>query len=285
MEIKIQYKEEKSEKLGKFLRSRGISASLINSLKYLPGGICVNGERAYTGRVLAKGDRVTLDTRLVQQKGKVSPERGNLEILYEDENYMVVNKPRGMACHPSFTRPCGTLANFFVGLWQDRGQDKICRILTRLDRPTSGAVLIALDKYAAAGTVVSKEYTAVVTGQFPFPRGAIYRPISLKEGSVIEREISPWGKPSATFYRRIKSGKNYTLLSVFPKTGRTHQIRVHFSYIGHPLAGDDLYGGKMADIGRVALHCRRVTFLSGGKEVRVEAPIPADIENLAEKIL
>ena len=174
----------------------------------------------------------------------------------------MLEKPPRLAVHPTLNYPLGTLANGYAAWAAQRGNSPVFRPVNRIDKDTSGLVLAAQNGYAApllAGRV-EKLYYAVVEGELPLGPGVIDAPIGRQGGSIIGRCVTPDGKPSRTEYTILKAENGLSLAACVPVTGRTHQIRVHFASIGHPLAGDDLYGGSRARIGRQALHCARQTF-------------------------
>lgn len=279
---------ENKMRLNIFLRHSGVSAALIKKLKFLPDGILVNGEKKNTDYILSAGEAVEINTTDEDMDSTVIVQSGPLDIVYQDDCCMVVNKPYDVPCHPSFNHPTDTIANYFMGYWQKKGQAKICRVINRLDKNTSGLVLIALDPHSAEKLKgkVDKTYTAIAQGRFEKDYGIIDRPIARQQESIITRCVREDGQRAVTEYFVRKCDDNFTLADIKLHTGRTHQIRVHFSYIGHPLAGDDLYGGSIEHINRHALHCSRLTFPSPetGKTVDIQAPLPADMALLEEKI-
>ena len=289
MNYKFQVKESENKmRLNIFLRHSGVSAALIKKLKFLPDGILVNGEKKNTDYMLSAGETVEINTTDEDMDSTVIVQSGPLDIVYQDDCCMVVNKPYDVPCHPSFNHPTDTIANYFMGYWQEKGQAKICRVINRLDKNTSGLVLIALDPHSAEKLKgkVDKTYTAIAQGRFEKDHGIIDRPIARQQESIITRCVREDGQRAVTEYFVRKCDDNFTLADIKLHTGRTHQIRVHFSYIGHPLAGDDLYGGSIEHINRHALHCSRLTFPSPetGKTVDIQAPLPADMALLEEKI-
>lgn len=289
MNYKFQVKESENKmRLNIFLRHSGVSAALIKKLKFLPDGILVNGEKKNTDYILSAGEAVEINTTDEDMDSTVIVQSGPLDIVYQDDCCMVVNKPYDVPCHPSFNHPTDTIANYFMGYWQKKGQAKICRVINRLDKNTSGLVLIALDPHSAEKLKgkVDKTYTAIAQGRFEKDYGIIDRPIARQQESIITRCVREDGQRAVTEYFVRKCDDNFTLADIKLHTGRTHQIRVHFSYIGHPLAGDDLYGGSIEHINRHALHCSRLTFPSPetGKTVDIQAPLPADMALLEEKI-
>ena len=275
-------------RLNIFLRNNGVSAALIKKIKFLPDGILVNGEKKNTDHLLCAGDSVEINTSDDNMDSTVIVQQGHLDIVYQDDCCMVVNKPYDLPCHPSFNHPTDTIANYFMGYWQALGQNKICRVINRLDKNTSGLVLIALDAHSAEQLKgkVEKTYTAIAQGRFEKDYDIIDRPIARQQESIITRCVREDGQRAVTEYWVKKADDNFTLADVRLHTGRTHQIRVHFSHIGHPLAGDDLYGGSLNAINRHALHCSRLCFTSPatGNEVTISAPLPADMAKLVENM-
>lgn len=279
---------EHNMRLNIFLRSKNVSAALIRKIKFLPDGIMVNGIKQNADYMLSSGDMVEINTSDEDMSSTVIVQQGHLDILYQDDCCMVVNKPYDVPCHPSFNHPTDTIANYFMGYWRARGENKICRVINRLDRNTSGLVLIALDAHTAQQLKgkVEKTYTAIAQGCFEKDHDIINRPIARQQESIITRCVREDGQQAVTEYWVKKKDRNFTLADICLHTGRTHQIRVHFSHIGHPLAGDDLYGGSLAEMQRHALHCSRLSFVSpaSGSRVTVTSPLPEDMALLAEKI-
>lgn len=289
MNFRFHVKEDEDHtRLNVFLRQSGVSAAQIKKLKFQPRGILVNGEKKNTDYYLKAGDVVEINTTDDDMDSTVIVQSGPLDIVYLDDCCMVVNKPYDMPCHPSFNHPTDTIANYFMGYWREKGQTKICRVINRLDRNTSGLVLIALDAHTAQQLKggVEKTYTAIAQGRFENVHGIIDRPIARQQESIITRCVREDGQRAVTEYWVKKSDDNFTICDIRLHTGRTHQIRVHFSHIGHPLEGDDLYGGSLAHINRHALHCSRLTFVSPATQhaVTVLSPLPQDMEYLETKI-
>lgn len=279
---------ENKMRLNIFLRENGVSAALIKKIKFLPDGILVNGEKKNTDHILSSGDSVEINTSDDNMDSTVIVQQGHLDIVYQDDCCMVVNKPFDLPCHPSFNHPTDTIANYFMGYWQALGQTKICRVINRLDKNTSGLVLIALDAHSAEKLKgkVEKTYTAIAQGRFEKDHDIIDRPIARQQESIITRCVRADGQRAVTEYWVKKASDSFTLADIRLHTGRTHQIRVHFSHIGHPLAGDDLYGGSLEEINRHALHCSSLSFVSPatGNEVTISVPLPQDMAKLAENI-
>ena len=283
----IVTEEYKEEKLGNFLRKQGFSSRLIKQLKYVQNGLMVNGQYSYTNRILQAGD--TVQVTMPQKATELIPENIPLDIVFENEYIMVVNKPAGIVVHPTFKYPGGTLGNGYIYLMSERGiEQPVFYPVMRLDRNTSGLVLLAKSSFAASfyRKGISKTYIALLEGELKENEGSITTSIGYAENSFVKRQVNGEGeKESRTDYKVMHCGNGYTLVEVYPKTGRTHQIRVHFSSIGHPLAGDDFYGGSTKEINRQALHCYKLAFVHPftKDEITITAQIPEDIQSLIDK--
>ena len=208
-----------------------------------------------------------------------------IEVLYEDEDIVVFNKPVHMPVHPSKNHQTDTVANFCAAKY---GNAKF-HVVGRLDMDTSGIIVIGKHSHAAAVLTKNggeKEYIAIVEGKLEEPKGIIDAPIDDSDPAVHKSFIAPTGQPSVTEYETVAEGKDFTVVKVLPKTGRTHQIRVHFAYIGHPLCGDELYGGSLEHIDRQALHRGRMKFEHPitGEMLEFRTSLPEDMESLLEKI-
>ena len=210
-----------------------------NEIKNIMNNYYINSVVANTGDgTVNTGDIVILqfqDTKILEPNFRLC-----VPIAFENENLVVFDKPVGMPVHPSIKHQGDTLGNFFAAKYPDI----TFRPVNRLDRDTSGLCITAKNAFAAAAlqNSVKKVYYAVVTGYID-GEGIIDVPIAREKDSIIKRTVRQDGQRAVTHYKAIKSGKKYSLIEIKLETGRTHQIRVHFAYIGHPLAGDDLYGG------------------------------------------
>lgn len=277
-EIALLVDSEKEQQLQSFLLGRkGVSRRLLTKLKRINGGITRNGEPIRSIDTVFPGDEIILR---LEDGGALEPNGSlNVPIAFENESLVVFDKPGGMPVHPSIKHQGDTLGNFFAY----RYPELTFRPVNRLDRDTSGLCIVAKDAYAAKMLQGSckKVYFAAAHG-IPEERGTIDAPIARMQESIILRCVREDGKPSVTDYIRMNIGERYSLMEVRPRTGRTHQIRVHFAFIGHPLAGDDMYGGSREDIGRQALHCGEITFTEpvSGEEITVISPIPDDMKKL-----
>lgn len=275
---KIVLEVSRQAKLEDFLiKDAGVSKRLISRLKRTENGITRNGSLIRTIDTVDAGDIVILqfqDTKILEPNFRLG-----VPIAFENENLVVFDKPVGMPVHPSIKHQGDTLGNFFAAKYPDI----TFRPVNRLDRDTSGLCIIAKNAFAAAAlqNSVKKVYYAVVTGYID-GEGTIDAPIAREKDSIIKRIVSDEGQRAVTHYKAIKSGKKYSLIEIKLETGRTHQIRVHFAYIGYPLAGDDLYGGSTDDICCQALHCGCLCFGEPltGKEITVTSPLRDDIQKL-----
>lgn len=269
-----------------YLRRRGFSRGLLTKLKQQENGLLCNGKHIRTVDTLCCGD--TLEVNLCD-KSEIIPNLDlNVPITYEDNDVVVFSKPAFMAVHPSVCHYKDTLANYFSALYPDIA----FRCVNRLDRNTSGLVVTAKNRPAASLLTggecrPKKTYYALVQGDLSAEYGCcgeIVAPVARVSDSIITREVRPDGKYAHTVFKVIESSQQRSLVEIALVTGRTHQIRVHFSHIGHPLLGDELYGGDMSLINRQALHCGRAEFIHPvtRKKIVVNAPLPDDMRVLVQ---
>lgn len=226
----------------------GVSSGLMNRAKWA-GNILVNGQNQHTDYPVRSGDRVTV--LMPETPESYAPEAGSLDILYEDEWFLTVDKPAGMLIHPSRSCNSGTLANFVVGYYAAKGELSAFHPLTRLDRDTFGIVLIAKNSHIHArlqAASVQKTYHALCCGVPSVMQGTIDAPIARRPLPSLLRQVSPEGKPCVTKYRVLQTFDGYSLLALTPVTGRTHQLRVHCAYEGFPILGDPQYGSAESQI-------------------------------------
>ncbi len=261
-----------------FLRMEcGITARSMTLLKYGDGGIYRDGELLKAHDTIHTGDKITL--LLPPEENNIVPVKGELSILYEDDYLLIVNKPANMPVHPTKQHQLDTLANIVSDYQQSRGESYTFRALNRLDKDTSGCVVIAKDRltYALVLPTVRKTYVAVCQGKVD-EAGIIDMPIGLAKGSSMKRTVREDGSPAVTHYKPVAYGNGHTVLELQLETGRTHQIRCHLSAAGYPLAGDDLYGGSRELIQCQALHCRDVTLMHPvtKQQIQITTEIPKE---------
>jgi 23S rRNA pseudouridine1911/1915/1917 synthase len=280
------------------LKNWGISKRTLTAVKFSGGELIVNGEERTVRHLLSKGDLVTIVFPPEEVSEGILVEEGVLDIVYEDEALLVINKPFDQATIPSFEHPNGTVANFAAYHLKKKGIPSTVHVVTRLDRDTSGLLCMTKNRHVHhLMDVLQKErklqkfYVAIVHGHIKEDFQSIIAPIGRKEGSIIERKVSVDGQYAHTDVEVLKrlerDGEPYSVIRLKLHTGRTHQIRVHMSYIGHPLAGDDLYGGKKGLIQRHALHCKELLFPHPikGEMVQFTAPLPDDMSQFINQNL
>lgn len=266
----------------------GLSKNQIRSLKFVPDGITVNGQKVRTTYLLKEGDCLALQIQAKEFSDKkvLVPLSLPLDVLFENEDILVVNKPAGILVHPSGVHYQDTLSNMVSSYFQEKGESVSIRPIGRLDKDTSGTVIFAKNKIAAAflsdkeQSGLEKEYLAIVSG-IPDPaQGEITVPICPCAQSPLKMKADPAnGKSAFTIYHTqsiLKNGNSLVNLRIF--TGRTHQIRVHMDYIGHPLIGDPLYGREDMIFHRAALHAAQIRFRLpfNNAEQCISAPLPKD---------
>ncbi len=278
-------------------------------------GVQLNRKAAFLGKKVAIGDRVSVriadrkeaDSRSLQSSGNpasgpLTGQRGStpadatdirpaearanrfrLDVLYEDDYFIIVNKPAGVAVHPVQRDQRGTLVEALSVYWTGKSEGAVPHPVHRLDKETSGAILIAKSSYAhqladrelREGNL-DREYLAIVEGCIEDDAGTIAAAIARDPLHKVRRRVSPGGEQAITHYRVIARSGQTTLVRIRLETGRTHQIRVHFAHLRHPLAGDTLYGGRRYSFARQALHAIRLSFVHplGKQEIVAHAPLP-----------
>lgn len=285
-------KEDSCRSVSAILKEKfGFSRSLLRKMKR-EGEVLLNGIPIFLNQRVDCGDILAFSLDF-EGESRIDPDNERLDIAYEDEHILVVNKPPGKIVHPVGAERWGTLANSVMGHWLKSGKrNSVFRPVFRIDRDTSGLVLVSGSHLAHLNLVrqlmdktMKREYIALAEGQIAKLQGTIVDPISRKAGSIIEREVSPSGSPAVTHYRVVKYLRdiNATVTEVTLETGRTHQIRVHMSHLGHPLLGDTLYGGNCKYILRQALHSFQLTFChpATGAKMSFKCEPPPDMQALA----
>lgn len=265
-----------------------LSDRLITKLKKA-NKIYLNSLPTYTKKSVTVGDTVSVLIDFEEDNSNIVASNIPLNIIYEDDYLLVLNKPANIAIHPSILHFDNSLSNGVKFYFDKLGLKKKIRIVNRLDRNTSGIVILAKNEYIQECLIkqmktneFKKEYLAIAKGILESKSGTLNFPIARKEGSIIERTVSSDGDSAITHYDVVKEFNNLSLVHIVLETGRTHQIRVHFSHIGHPILGDTLYGSPSELINRQALHSYKLTFIHPvtKKVLSLEAPLPNDIENI-----
>ena len=271
------------KKVLEFLKKQAkVSARLIPKLKHDEDGIMLNGVHARTVDLMKKGDilSITLPVDKEEQTNAVEPLPYPLKVFYEDEDLLIVDKPAGLPLHPSHNHQGDTLANAVAYHLQQQGKSSVFRSIGRLDRGTSGIVICGLNRFVTGvlNGKIYKEYMAVCEGIYE-GEGTIDRPIYRPDPIKTYRTVDDRGEFAITNWKALSHHDNKTLLRIHLLTGRTHQIRVHFSSLGTPLVGDTMYGTPREDISRQALHCCYCKFIHPvTKEmIEIESPLPEDI--------
>lgn len=276
--------------VGDYLKQKGYSRQIIIHLKKTEKGILVNGDWAYVKTVLCPGDCMTITLTEESPSENIVPVPMELDIVYEDEDILLLNKPSDTPVHPSVNNYDNTLANGTAYYYRQKGENFVFRCINRLDRDTTGLLILA--KNALAASILSNQmkqreihrtYLAVVRGTVTPPCGMIQAPIARKADSAIERCVDfERGERALTHYKTLKSENNLSLVEFSLETGRTHQIRVHMQYLGYPLLGDYLYNPDFSLINRVSLHSFSLAFTHPitGAFMRFSTPLPKDMADI-----
>jgi len=265
-----------------------ISNRLITKLKQ-NNAIFLNDTVTYLDKSLTIGDTVTCSINFEEASENILPMQMDLNILYEDDYILVVDKPYNMAVHPSILHYTNSLSNGIKFYFEQIGLKRKIRPVNRLDRDTTGIVIFAKNEYIQEclskqmqNNEFYKEYIAILEGILDGKEGSINAPISRKEGSIIERCIDENGAKATTHYSVIKENNNLSMVKFVLETGRTHQIRLHSKYIGHPILGDTLYGNSSNIINRQALHCYKISFTHPvtHEKIKIISNIPKDMNRI-----
>ena len=267
-----------------------MSDRLLLKLKKLDK-IYLNGNVTSVNHPVLENDLIECYLDYEEDNSNIVPTEMPLNIIYEDEAYIVVNKPAGIPVHPSMDHYTDSLSNEIAFYFNQIGLKKKIRPVNRLDKDTSGIVIFAKNEYIQECLVRQmkskefiKKYIAVVNGNLDNLEGTINAPIARKEGSIIERCVSETGDIAITHYKVLKRKTDFDIVECILETGRTHQIRVHFAYLGHSLLSDTLYGTSSSLINRQALHAYKVEFTHplSKKKVKYIATVPEDLNKLME---
>ena len=276
-----------------FLRRKRYSGQNLSEIKRMPKSILVNGVHYYMRQELSTGDHLQVRICETQNSEKIPPTKLPLDIIYEDEDLLVLNKPAGMPIHPSLNNYTNSMANALAYYFQSQGKPFIFRCCNRLDRDTSGLTIVS--KHLVSGSILSdmtkyrevhREYLAIARGSVTPSEGTIQAPLGRKEGTIIERTVD-WehGEDAVTHYKVVKEANGHSLVSLRLETGRTHQIRIHMKYLGYPLIGDYLYNPDMEYMTRQALHSHHMEFTHPitGEHMIFTAPLPEDMARVMQE--
>lgn len=268
-----------------------LSYTLLKSLKWRENAILLNGQSVHVNAIVHAGDVVSVAlSERTPREDLYCANAAKPDIVYEDDDLLVLNKPAGVAMHPKSGD--ASVPSLAAMLTSYLGEGSVPHFVSRLDKGTSGLLIAAKNGYvhdrlrrALHSSDLRREYRAVAVGRVEPPYGVIDAPIGRAEGSIIRRCVRADGLPSLTEYETLQVNDRFTLLRLRPQTGRTHQLRVHMAYLGHPLAGDWLYGTEDKTlIARPALHSYELWFTQPvtGQELHFTAPIPQDMQRLME---
>lgn len=269
-----------------FLRGKiKISSRLLNTLKREENGITLNGKHIRTIDIIHTGEILCVD--IPCPDGEIEPMNIPIDILYEDDDFVIINKSPFIACHPTHNHQGDTLANALVYHLQSLGKPTMFRAVGRLDKGTSGIVVCALNKHFASliPKTVQKSYLALVDGVLA-PSGTIDSPIYRPDPMKTLRAVGETGDKAVTHWTVEKQNDKISLARIWLETGRTHQIRVHFASIGMPLIGDSMYGTDDKHLGHQLLHCAQVKMIHPvtGEKMEFNAPMPEDMQRIADEI-
>ena len=276
-----------------FLRRKRYSGQNLSEIKRMPKSILVNGVHYYMRQELSTGDHLQVRICETKNSEKIPPTNLPLDIIYEDEDLLVLNKPAGMPIHPSLNNYTNSIANALAYYFQSQGKPFIFRCCNRLDRDTSGLTIVS--KHLVSGSILSdmtkyrevhREYLAIARGSVTPSEGTIQAPLGRKGGTIIERTVD-WehGEDAVTHYKVVKEANGHSLVSLRLETGRTHQIRIHMKYLGYPLIGDYLYNPDMEYMTRQALHSHHMEFTHPitGEHMSFTAQLPEDMARVMQE--
>ena len=286
-------KDSAGLRVEQFLRRKRYSGQNLSEIKRMPKSILVNGVHYYMRQELSTGDHLQVRICETKNSEKIPPTNLPLNIIYEDEDLLVLNKPAGMPIHPSLNNYTNSIANALAYYFQSQGKPFIFRCCNRLDRDTSGLTIVS--KHLVSGSILSdmtkyrevhREYLAIARGSVTPSEGTIQAPLGRKGGTIIERTVD-WehGEDAVTHYKVVKEANGHSLVSLRLETGRTHQIRIHMKYLGYPLIGDYLYNPDMEYMTRQALHSHHMEFTHPitGEHMSFTAPLPEDMARVMQE--
>ena len=267
----------------------GVSHRQFSDLKQR-GGFILDGAPVFANRIVREGQTITL-TLMDEESGRAEMDEAPVDVIYEDDDIIIINKDAPLACQSSVKQPTNTLENRLMYRYRD--QNFVFRPVNRLDKGTSG--LMVATRHAHAQNILQeqlhtdsyvREYLAVVLGMPDPEEGMVDAPIRKAEGATVKREVGEGGRPSVTMYKTIRKGREFSLVRLRLLTGRTHQIRVHMAHIGHPVAGDFLYGTEDERLPRrFALHSHYLSIIHPmtGERMEFTAPLPEELKRLLEE--
>ncbi len=289
MELEFKVKNNQFFNVKEIIKSYfQISDRLLIKLKR-EKRIFLNNAPVYVTEKVCIGDVLKLDMNFTEESDNIVPTEMKLDIIFEDDYLLIINKSAGIPVHPSCNHYENSLSNGVKYYFNSIGLNKKIRPVNRLDKDTSGIVIFAKHEYIQEilvrqmkNNTFKKEYLAILEGSLDKTSDTINAPIARKAGSIMEREISEKGETAISHFELIKNFENYCAVKYTLETGRTHQLRVHSKYIGHSILGDSLYGTTSDLISRQALHAHKVTFAHPitKENLTLEAPFPQDILNL-----
>ena len=290
----IQFVAQTPQLLREAIAAYGVSKRALTAIKFQGGKIMVNDQEQNVRYALQVGDCVSIEFPREQRSESLTPTYAPLAIQYEDDSLLIVNKPAYQSTIPSKEHPTNSLANDICGYLEQQGLAATAHIVTRLDRDTSGLVCVAKHRHMhhlmselQKKGQIQRHYEAIVIGEVASQ--TIEAPIARSTTSIIERIVDSKGKYARTDVTLIGKGETagvtYSHVALFLYTGRTHQIRVHMSYIGHTLLGDDLYGGDCTLINRQALHCAKLAFIHPitGAPINITMDLPQDMQKIVQQ--
>lgn len=292
--MKLKYVVEEEELIKQILKNRlHISKRLLKKLKD-NNRITKNGEAVFVNVLAEAGDIIEADIEFEEECENIVPTKMQLDIVYEDNAYIILNKSAKIETHPTCANYENTLANGLKHYFERKNIKRKIRPVNRLDKETSGLIIFAKNEYVQEQLVqqmkqniLKKEYIAIVEGIIEDETGTINAPIKRKEDSILERKVAEDGDIAITEYEVMRRLKDKTVVKCKLKTGRTHQIRVHMNYIGHPIVSDFLYGSRSSEIDRQALHSYKLEFIHPitKETVNYEIELPEDMKKLQNAIL